>query len=591
MGKAYSAAQDAAPGVTGISTAAESVPSLQSYLLSCVHEAMAAVDENKHIVYWNNAAEELTGWPKEDVLGKPAGDALRLRTLSGEPITEAALSTGERRGEFICCRRNGTSFPIALHSHAIRNNKGKFQGIAASFRDITAQKKGEAFGAFFSDIGSYYGMRLPARQLHQITGEKTAAYLAVTAHILFGWVSEQTDEIEISAGYSAQALPEVAGKYCLSGIIGETALMELRTGRPVAADDTAKDPRAAVWADSPPFCGVRSALITSCIENGRLVFVIIAQHCEPRLWQADETEMLQMMAERTYRRIELARNEEALQKSERRALDLAKQLEDKNRFITDFFINVSHEFKTPLTILMLGLELLDNKTKALAGYSADISRNISVIRQNSYRLNRLVSNLLDITKLDAGFMDPKWELADVVALLRNLVASTETYARQKQLTMRFITNTDEKRMLTDGFILERIMLNLLSNAIKHTQDGGQIDVICRVADGSATISVKDNGEGIPENKKGIVFDRFSQVDTSLARSSDGSGIGLALTKSLVELMEGRVWFESAEGVGSEFFVELPVVHKEYGRKNKEYGLMQLDRRVQMEFSGIGLNIG
>ena len=591
MGNACSAAQDVAFGVAGISSAIESVPSLQTYLLACVHEAVAAVDENGVIIYWNNAAEELTGWREEDVFGKPAIDALLLKSLSGEPVTESDLSTGESQGEFYCCRRDGTSFPISLHAHAIRNNSGRFQGLAASFRDITEKKRGEAFGAFFSDIGSNYGMRLPAQRIHQITGEKTAAYLAVSARILFGWVTEQADEIEISTGYSAQALPDVAGKYCLGDTIGAATLAELKAGKPVAVDDAGADPRTANWAESPPFRGVRSALITSCIENRRLVFVIIAQHCEPRLWRADEAAMLRMMAERTYRRIELARNEEALEMSEHRALDLAMQLEDKNRFITDFFINVSHEFKTPLTILMLGLELLESKIKGMADCSADIFRNISVMRQNSYRLNRLVSNLLDITKLDAGFMDPKWEWADILSLLRNLVASTETYARQKQLTVQFFTDADEKQMLTDGFMLERIMLNLLSNAIKHTQAGGHIDVNCRVADESVTISVKDNGEGIPENKKGIIFDRFSQVDTSLARTSEGSGIGLALTKSLVELMEGRVWFESVEGAGSEFFVELPVVHKEYSSKNKEYGVMQLDKRMQMEFSDIGLNIG
>lgn len=286
---------------------------------------------------------------------------------------------------------------------------------------------------------------------------------------------------------------------------------------------------------------------------------------------------------------ERKRMEKELRKSREHALCLAGELEKKNRLITDFFINTSHEFKTPLSILMLGIDLLEKKAGEYRDGGAELLKNIAVMRQNSYRLNRLVANLLDISKLDAGFMEPQWEIKNVVEWIGSLVRSTELYARQKGLELCFSPSISEKRMSTDGFMLDRIMLNLLSNAIKHTPAGGRIDVFCRASENGLTVSVKDSGEGIPEDKKPIIFDRFRQVNTSLVRASEGCGIGLALTKSLVDLLGGRIWFESELGRGSEFSFELPVLQVGASLKPVNQNGMQLDKRVQIELSGIDIS--
>lgn len=264
----------------------------------------------------------------------------------------------------------------------------------------------------------------------------------------------------------------------------------------------------------------------------------------------------------------------------------AEELEQKNRLITDFFINISHEFKTPLSILMLGLELMETSADMAENSELDFKKHLKVMKQNSYRLGRLVFNLLDISKLDSGFMMPKWENVDIVLILRNIYESTCDYIRQKNLILNLSVPVEEKFMYTDSFMLERIVLNLLSNAIKHTPQGGQIDLKMQDFKNKIIISLEDNGEGIPEDKKGIIFDRFAQVDTSLSRPCEGCGIGLALSKSLAELLRGQIAFESTEGEGSIFMIELPVIEMDNIPRVVFHNGMQLDNRIQLEFSDI-----
>ena len=277
-------------------------------------------------------------------------------------------------------------------------------------------------------------------------------------------------------------------------------------------------------------------------------------------------------------------------KMEQEILGQAQELERKNKLITDFFINISHEFKTPLSVLMLGLELVERSEGLLDRKNdLDIVEYIKIMKLNSYRLGRLVSNLLDITKLDAGFMEPNWEYINIIELIKRIAETTKLYAGQKNIKIDFLCPIKDKFMFTDSFMIERIILNLLSNAIKHTPAGGCILVNCRIQGGKVIISVKDNGEGIPDEKKSIIFDRFRQVDSSLTRSNEGCGIGLALTKSLIELLKGKIMFESTLGLGTEFTVELPILQMEDRKQNVVSSGMELNKRIQMEFSDIDFN--
>ncbi|MGI5849334.1 MAG: PAS domain S-box protein [Christensenellales bacterium] len=263
----------------------------------------------------------------------------------------------------------------------------------------------------------------------------------------------------------------------------------------------------------------------------------------------------------------------------------AEELKRKNELITDFFINVSHEFKTPLSILMLGIELFEHSLSRAELNVAEMKDNLGLMKQNSYRLGRLVLNLLDITKIDAGFMQPDWTSINIVGLLRNIIRSTHVYAKKRNISLTFSCKDKERYLVTDSFFVERIMLNLLSNAIKHTPKGGCIDVHLSNADDKVIIGVKDTGAGIPDDKKDIIFDRFRQVNSSLTRSNEGCGIGLALTRGLVEMIGGSITLKNTSEHGSEFTVELSALRNEQPAYVDHTG-MHLTQRIEMEFSDI-----
>lgn len=267
----------------------------------------------------------------------------------------------------------------------------------------------------------------------------------------------------------------------------------------------------------------------------------------------------------------------------------AEELEQKNQLITDFFINISHEFKTPISILKLAIELANLDYDNGRWDMADIGKNLHIMKQNINRLSKLVSNLLDITKIDAGFMQPNWSKVDVVDLLKNVVDSVKLFASKRNLNIEFTTNTNSKMLITDSEFLERIVLNIISNSIKHTQRGGNIDVEFRDSRESIIIAIRDDGEGIPESKKSVIFDRFRQANNSLARSSEGCGIGLSLTKALVELLGGSIAFKSEEGKGSAFYVRLPISKTNCLIQNIFEQSENLKNKIKMEFSDINFD--
>jgi len=265
---------------------------------------------------------------------------------------------------------------------------------------------------------------------------------------------------------------------------------------------------------------------------------------------------------------------------------MADELEQKNKLITNFFINLSHEFKTPISIILLAVEIMEMYRKHNIMDQEKIDKQVAVLKQNAYRLGRLVGNLLDITKIDAGFMSPNWSSVDIVRTLQSLVSSMRHLTQSKGLNLCFISTARSMVMPSDPQFIERIVLNLISNSIKHTEAGGFIRINCYTFADKIVISVRDSGVGIPEDKKDIIFDRFRQVNTSLTRSSEGCGIGLALSKSLVEMLSGRIWFESKPGVGTCFYVELPVLTVDISRQKTDTNGMDVNTRIQMEFSDI-----
>ena len=228
----------------------------------------------------------------------------------------------------------------------------------------------------------------------------------------------------------------------------------------------------------------------------------------------------------------------------------------KNNFIA----NLSHELRNPLNIIISTIQLFDLylKQNKIVLKDPTIKNKFEYLKNNSNRLLKLVNNVIDITKIDAGFFNISKDNYDIVSVVENLTLSTVPYAEYKDITLIFDTDIEELYCLFDKDNIERVILNLLSNALKFTPANGNIFVTLTYNSKYLNISVKDTGIGIPREKQKFIFDRFSQLDTDKYSKGKGSGIGLALIKSVVELHNGHIEVNSSPGVGSEFIVILPI---------------------------------
>lgn len=267
---------------------------------------------------------------------------------------------------------------------------------------------------------------------------------------------------------------------------------------------------------------------------------------------------------------------EELQKSveeERRRLS---ELKEYDRIKTEFFANISHELRTPINVIFSALQLYEAKLKNCSSQneSSDLYKYIKIMKQNCYRLLKLANNLIDITKIDAGYFKIHETNNDIISLIENITLSVADFIESNKLSLIFDTDIEEKTIACDPDKIERIILNLLSNAVKFTQPGGQIMVSMENGTENICIRVKDTGRGIPEDKLNSIFERFVQVDKSLSRDREGSGIGLSIVKALVELHGGTIYAKSEVNHGTEIIMYIPckLVEEDYN-VNKSSNLL------------------
>lgn len=237
---------------------------------------------------------------------------------------------------------------------------------------------------------------------------------------------------------------------------------------------------------------------------------------------------------------------------------LYKEALEHNKNKTEFFSNIAHELKTPLSVILSTVQLLEHNKKASNDTDSKFARYMNIIKQNSYRTVRLINSLLQISKIEAGYMELHLQNVDVIKLIREICLSISEYLGQKNITFEFKCNVDKFVSAVDPEKMERILLNLLSNAFKFTEPGGKIIVEFFAESSTFTLSVRDTGAGIPNEKLDIIFERFGQARTPHTKHHEGVGIGLSLVRKLIELHNGKIEVHSEIGKGTEFKVIIPI---------------------------------
>jgi PAS domain S-box-containing protein len=266
------------------------------------------------------------------------------------------------------------------------------------------------------------------------------------------------------------------------------------------------------------------------------------------------------------------------------------ELKKDDKLKTEFFSNISHELRTPLNVIFSAVQLVEmhvNDSNYIINQNK-IRKNIISIRQNCLRLQRLVNNLIDISKIDARAFDLRLQNLDIVYIVEEITLSVADFISNKGISLVFDTNAEEKIMAFDEEKIERIILNLLSNAIKYTPGGGMISVSIVDRGENVIIQIKDSGIGIPQDKLDLVFNRFYQISPMNTRHQEGSGIGLNLVKSLVEMHQGVISVDSVLGKGTNFSINLPrkVIGNETAQQPIIFDKQSRIEKIQLEFSDI-----
>ena len=285
-------------------------------------------------------------------------------------------------------------------------------------------------------------------------------------------------------------------------------------------------------------------------------------------------------------------------KFEKEIIKAKDKAEEINRLKSYFISNISHELKTPINVILCAAQLLESKK--VDNYNINNENNtIDIIKDNSYRLIRLINNIIDVEKGEVDELTLNLKKDNLVSLIEDIVTSVIPYAKRKELNLIFDTEEEEIIMDMDIEKIERIILNLLSNAIKFSNENGNIYIRIMLNNDDVDIVVEDEGIGISKDDIPYIFDKFIQVDNTFNRKNEGSGIGLAIVKSFIEIHNGKIMVESQVGKGTKFIVKLPkIINNEdttgdshiykssFSEKNIIDELTSIKCRVKKELSDI-----
>lgn len=255
-----------------------------------------------------------------------------------------------------------------------------------------------------------------------------------------------------------------------------------------------------------------------------------------------------------------------------------------------FFSNLSHEFLTPLNMILSVVQHLEQKL-----YSQEVDNideiyveDIKHIRRNALRLLKISNNFIDLTKIQTSSYNYAPKNHDIVRFIEKICESVNSYRNFNGIKIVFDTYIEELIVKFDFFKLERCVLNIISNAIKFSNPNDVVLVSLTSSLDHVEISIKDNGVGIAKKKIDDIFNIFSDIESRLIKHSEGSGVGLAISKYFVKMHGGDILANSTEGTGSQFIIRIPNIKNRYEKIDYSYEKIEINsiHSIEMELSDI-----
>lgn len=323
----------------------------------------------------------------------------------------------------------------------------------------------------------------------------------------------------------------------------------VRTRQEMIVGDTSKE---ADYLPNALLPDTRSEMVLPMIVGNRLLGVFDVQDSRYNRFSQTERQIFLTLTSQVAVALQNARL--YLEQAE-----TVQRLRELDHLKSDFLANMSHELRTPLNSIMGFTDVI---LLGLDGPLTDQMENdLKLVEKNGKHLLSLINNVLDMSKIEAGRMTLSLEKFDLRSLMDETMDIVSPLAREKSLELRLAIQDDEDvEMLADRVRMRQVMINILGNAVKFTETGEILIAVTQPQSEMVRIAVSDTGLGIPPNKLDMVFESFSQIDTSSTRKVGGTGLGLPISRSLVEMHGGRLWAESTgiAGEGSTFIIEMPL---------------------------------
>ena len=362
------------------------------------------------------------------------------------------------------------------------------------------------------------------------------------AHVYL--ISEKGDYLELVAGSgSAGQLMTLEGHRIL---ITEDSLTAraARNREGVMENDVRK---TVDFLPNPMLPDTKAEIAVPMIVGDKIIGVLDLQADSVGAFSEDDLRIYRILASQVAVAHENAKQYTA-------QVETAKKLREVDIVKSEFLASMSHELRTPLNSIIgfadVMLEGLDGEL------NERMEEDVGLIRQSGAHLRELIGDILDMSKIEAGKMDLRYELIDISRMVQDIMKTANPLAQEKSLELLLDLDDSIAEIPADRTRLRQILWNIMGNAIKFTEKGSVTLRIAAKAD-HLLVSIKDSGIGIEESHISLVFEQFRQVDGSLERKAGGAGLGMPISKRLVELHGGDIWVESVLGQGSTFFFTLP----------------------------------